>query len=112
MLTLRPFPVLLRVFLLVGMLIWPLLILKVLVLLLMLPVGSVWRVVLVRVGIFLLPSWLDTPDSVLARRPIVLSRMRGIFIDNELGVVPEEVVLALRDAGSRSSVDDFWTTPE
>ena len=26
----------------------------------------------------------------------------------ELGVVPEDVVLALRDAVSRSSVDDFW----
>ena len=28
----------------------------------------------------------------------------------ELGVVPAEVVLALRDAVSRSSVDDFWST--
>ena len=27
----------------------------------------------------------------------------------ELGVVPAEVVLALRDAVSRSSVDDFWS---
>ena len=27
-----------------------------------------------------------------------------------LGTVPEEVVLALRDAASRSSVDDFWST--
>ena len=29
---------------------------------------------------------------------------------DELGMVPAEVVLALRDAASRSSVDDFWTT--
>ena len=28
---------------------------------------------------------------------------------DELGVVPDEVVLALRDAASRSSVDDFWS---
>ena len=28
---------------------------------------------------------------------------------DELGVVPEEVVLALRNAVSRSSVDDFWS---
>ena len=27
----------------------------------------------------------------------------------ELGVVPEDVFLALRDAVSRSSVDDFWS---
>ena len=26
-----------------------------------------------------------------------------------LGVVPEGVILALRDAASRSSVDDFWS---
>ena len=28
---------------------------------------------------------------------------------DELGVVPDEVVLALRGAASRSSVDDFWS---
>ena len=27
----------------------------------------------------------------------------------ELGVVPDDVILALRDAASRSSVDDFWS---
>ena len=47
-------PVFLRVLLLDGMLIWPLLILSVLVLLLMLLVGLVGRVVLVHVGISLL----------------------------------------------------------
>ena len=40
--------------------------------------------------------WLDTPP----RRLLELSRTFGI---------PEEVVLALRDAVSRSSVDDFWS---
>ena len=50
-LLLLPVPVLLRVFLLDGMLIWPLLILWVLVFPLMLPVGSVGRKVLVLVGI-------------------------------------------------------------
>ena len=38
------------------------------------------------------------------RRLLVLSRMSGV------GVVPAEVVLALMDAVSRSSVDDFWFT--
>ena len=44
----------------------------------------------------------------LLRRPLVLFRMSGMFRD-VLGVVPEEVVFALRDAVSRSSVDDFWS---
>ena len=43
------------------------------------------------------------------RRPLVLSRMSGDVYRDELGVVPDEVVLALRGAASRSSVDDFWT---
>ena len=40
------------------------------------------------------------------------NRMRQDVWDvnrEELGVVPEDVVLALRDAVSRSSVDDFWS---
>ena len=41
------------------------------------------------------------------RRPLVLFKMSGMFSWVELGEVPEEVVLALRDAVSRSSVDDF-----
>ena len=28
---------------------------------------------------------------------------------DELGDIPDEVVLALRGAASRSSVDDFWS---
>ena len=54
MLTLPLSLVLLRVFLLGGMLIWHWRFLVVLVLHLMLPVGLVWRDVLFRVGIFLL----------------------------------------------------------
>ena len=33
----------------------------------------------------------------------------GDVYREELGVVPEEVVMALGDAASGSSVDDFWT---
>ena len=43
------------------------------------------------------------------RRPLVWFRMSGIFTGRSLGVVPEDVILALRDAVSRSSVDDFWS---
>ena len=43
------------------------------------------------------------------RRPLVLSRMSGMLYRDELETVPDEVVLALRDAASRSSVDDFWS---
>ena len=49
--------------------------------------------------------WLIGPH----RRPLVLFRMSGDVYREELGVVPEDVVLALRDAVSRSSVDDCWS---
>ena len=157
MLILLSSPVLLRIFLLDGMLIWPLLILWVLVLLLMLLVVLVGRRALVRVWISLLdvpmlllhlmlvmsliggllltfqfllvfalmPGWLTLLALLYVslfgllvgwtlrigppRRPLVLSRMSGMLHWDELGVVPDEVVLALRDAASRSSVDDFWS---
>ena len=32
-----------------------------------------------------------------------------MYTRDEFGVVPENVVLALRDAVSRSSVDEFWS---
>ena len=52
--------------------------------------------------------WLDAPDkSSSAVR--VIQDVWDVYRD-ELGVVPEEVLLALRDAVSRSSVDDFWFT--
>ena len=45
----------------------------------------------------------------LLRHRLVPFRMSGMFNGVWLGVVPDEVVLALRDAASRSAVDDFWS---
>ena len=52
--------------------------------------------------------WLDTPDRSSSSSTRVAQDVWGIYRD-VLGAVPEEVVLALRDAVSRSSVDDFWS---
>ena len=160
MLILLLFPVLLRVFLLVGMLTWLLLILRVLVLLLMLLVGLVGRRVLVFVGFFFVgcpgalaashachaterwftlhfsvlarfrigawmadvacpvvcqpiwpACWLDTPDTSSSSSTRVVQDVWDIFWE-ELGVVPEDVILALGEGGgavSRSSVGDLWS---
>ena len=58
------------------------------------------------------PIWpacrLDTPDRTSSSSHRVVQGVWDVK-RNELGVVPEEVVLALRDAASRSSVDDFWS---
>ena len=157
MLNLRLFPVLLKVFLLVGMLIRLLLILWVLVLLLMLLVGLVGRrvLVLVEISLWAVPGalaasqdcfvtdrwftphfsvvarfrisawmadvacsvacqpiwpacWLDTPYRSSSSSTRVVQDVWDIYRE-ELGVVPEDVVLSLRDAVSRSSVDDFWS---
>ena len=146
-------PVLLRVFLLVGMLIWLLRILWGLVLLLTLLVDLVGRRALVLVGISLsavpmlllrprlfllrmggsllifrfsvhawmvdvacpvacqpvwLACWLDTPERSSSSSTRVVQDVWDVCRE-ELGVVPEEVVLALWDAASRSSFDDFWS---
>ena len=53
--------------------------------------------------------WLNTPDRSSSSSTRVVQDVWDVF-RNELGLVPEEVVLALRDAVSRSSVDDFWST--
>ena len=147
----------LRVFLLVGMLIWLLLILLVLVLPLMSLVGLVGRRVLVLVEISLLAvlvlwpllkpvmllidgshphfsviarfridawmadvacpiacqpiwpaCWLDIPDKSSSSSSRLVQDVCDVYRD-ELGVVPNDVVLALRDAVSRSAVDDFWS---
>ena len=45
--------------------------------------------------------WIDTPDRSVSRA------VQDAW--DELGVVRPDVVLAFRDAVSRSSVDDFWT---
>ena len=51
--------------------------------------------------------WLDTLDRSSSATRVV----QDVWDDyrDELGVVPDEVVPALRDAVSRSSVDDFWS---
>ena len=48
--------------------------------------------------------WLDTPDRSSLSSTRVVQDASDVF-----WVVPEEVVMALRDAASGSSVDDFWT---
>ena len=52
--------------------------------------------------------WLDTPDRSSSSSTRTLQDVWDVYRE-ELGVVPEDVVLALRDAVSRSSVDDFWS---
>ena len=54
-----------------------------------------------------LAGWILLIDPL--RRPLALFRMSGMFTKIELGVVPNDVVLALRDAVTRSAVDDFWS---
>ena len=53
--------------------------------------------------------WLDTLDKSSSSATRVVQDVWDVERD-ELGVVPDEVVLALRDAASKSSVDDFWFT--
>ena len=50
----------------------------------------------------------DTPGTSSLSSTRVVQNVWDVYGD-ELGVVPEEVVIALRDAASRSSVDDFWS---
>ena len=52
--------------------------------------------------------WLDTPDRSSSSSTRVLQDVWDIYRE-ALGVVPEDVILALKDAVSRSSVDDFWS---
>ena len=53
--------------------------------------------------------WLDTPDRSSSSAARVVQGVWDVYRD-ELGVVPAEVVLALRDAVSRSPVDNIWST--
>ena len=53
--------------------------------------------------------WLDTLDRSSSSSTRVVQDIWDVY-RKELGVVPEDVVLALRDAVSRSSIDDFWST--
>ena len=52
--------------------------------------------------------WLDTPDRSSSSATRAVQYVWDVYRD-ELGEVPGDVVLALRDAVSRSTVDDFWT---
>ena len=52
--------------------------------------------------------WLDTPDRSSSSSSRIVQDVWDVYRD-VLGVVPDEVVRALRDAASRSSVDDFWS---
>ena len=49
-----------------------------------------------------------SPDRSSSSATRVVQDVCDVYRE-ELGVVPAEVVLALRDAVSRSSVDDFWS---
>ena len=51
---------------------------------------------------------MDTPDRSSSSSSRVVQDVWDVYRD-VLGVVPEEIVLALRDAVSRSSVDDVWS---
>ena len=55
-----------------------------------------------------LACWIDTPDRSSSSVARTVQDAWDVYRD-ELGLVPPDVVLALRDAVSRSSVDDFWT---
>ena len=52
--------------------------------------------------------WLDTPDRSSSSSTRVVQDVWDVYRD-ELGIVPEEVVLGLWGAVSRSSVDDYWS---
>ena len=52
--------------------------------------------------------WLGTPDRSSSSYTRIVQDVWDIYRD-VLGVVPDDVVLALRDAVSRSAVDDFWS---
>ena len=52
--------------------------------------------------------WLDTLDRSSSSSTRDVQDVWDVFRD-EFEVVPDDVVLALRDAASRFYVDDFWT---
>ena len=52
--------------------------------------------------------WIDTPDRSSSSVSCAVQDAWDIYRE-ELGVVPPDVVLALKDAFSRSDVHDFWT---
>ena len=53
--------------------------------------------------------WVDTPDRSSSFSSRLVQDVWNVYRD-VLGVVPDEVVRALRDAASRFAVDEFWST--
>ena len=51
--------------------------------------------------------WLDNLDRSPSSSTRIVQDVWDVYRD-ELGVVPNDVILALRDAASRSAVDGFW----
>ena len=69
-----------------------------------------WLMLLVRLlvnPLGLRAGW-DTPDRSSSSSSRLIQDVWDVYRD-DLGVVPEEVVHALRSAASRSAVDDFWS---
>ena len=52
--------------------------------------------------------WLDTPNRSSSSSSRVVQDVWDVYRD-VLGVVPDEVVRSLRDAATRSAIDDFWS---
>ena len=52
--------------------------------------------------------WLDTPDRSSSSSSRVVQDVWDVYRD-VLGVVSDEVVRSLRDAATRSAIDDFWS---
>ena len=52
--------------------------------------------------------WIDAPDGPSSSVSRAVQDAWDVYRE-ELGVVPPDVVLALRDAVSRSNVHDVWT---
>ena len=55
-----------------------------------------------------LACWLDTPDRSSSSSSRLIQDVWDVYRDEQV-VVPNDVVLALWDAASRSAVDDFWS---
>ena len=52
--------------------------------------------------------WLDIPDKSSSSSPRLIQDVWDVYRD-ELGVVPNDVVLVFGGAVPKSAVDDFWS---
>ena len=107
---------------LVGIFLWGVMVLLLLLRRVMLLIGGSLLTFLFLLAFVLVPGWLMllarllvspfglhagwTPDRSSSSSSRVVQDVWDIYRD-VLGVVPDDVVLALRDAASRSAVDDF-----